>query len=148
MEKVEVAIRDMGRTIKCPQVWKPSLYMYLSLALSISTHEGQFYWYTDPNAGPAFSQVFLSLSPFLPPSMYKQAFPYLECPCKSMCSLLFIYFLLGVVICVNGSCLCRVNVWIVSTFANPNLTRIINMSTFANPNSTYLLFMLGGSTRI
>jgi hypothetical protein len=38
-------------------VRKPSLYMYLSLALSISTHEGQFYWYTDPKAGPAFSQV-------------------------------------------------------------------------------------------
>lgn len=57
VEEVGVAIRGMYKTIKCPQVWKPSLYMYLSLTLSISTHEGQFYWYTDPTAGPAFSQV-------------------------------------------------------------------------------------------
>lgn len=61
MEKVDIAIRDMYRTIRCPQVWKPSLYMYLSLALSISTHEGQFYWYTDPKAGPAFSQEFVGM---------------------------------------------------------------------------------------
>ena len=58
-EILRVAIRGMYQTIKFPQVWKPSLYMYLSLALSISTHEGQFYWYTDPKAGPAFSQVSL-----------------------------------------------------------------------------------------
>ncbi|PON68348.1 Folate-biopterin transporter [Parasponia andersonii] len=51
----------MYKTIKFPEVWKPSLYMYLSLALSISTHEGQFYWYTDPNAGPAFSQEFVGI---------------------------------------------------------------------------------------
>ncbi|KAL5558244.1 hypothetical protein UlMin_034455 [Ulmus minor] len=61
MEKVQVALMGMYRTIKFPQVWKPSLYMYLSLALSISTHEGQFYWYTDPNAGPAFSQEFVGV---------------------------------------------------------------------------------------
>ncbi|XP_022730013.1 probable folate-biopterin transporter 6 [Durio zibethinus] len=59
METLGVAIRGMYQTIKFPQVWKPSLYMYLSLALSISTHEGQFYWYTDPKAGPAFSQEFI-----------------------------------------------------------------------------------------
>lgn len=47
----------MYKTIKYPQVWKPSLYMFISLALNISTHEGYFYWYTDPKAGPAFSQV-------------------------------------------------------------------------------------------
>lgn len=35
--------------------------MYLSLALSISTHEGQFYWYTDPKAGPGFSQEFVGM---------------------------------------------------------------------------------------
>lgn len=51
----------MYKTIKFPQVWKPSLYMYLSLALSLSTHEGQFYWYTDPKAGPAFSQEFMGI---------------------------------------------------------------------------------------
>lgn len=57
VEDLGVAVRAMCKTIKFPQVWKPSLYMYLSLALSISTYEGQFYWYTDPAAGPAFSQV-------------------------------------------------------------------------------------------
>ncbi|XWS72771.1 hypothetical protein CRYUN_Cryun02cG0069300 [Craigia yunnanensis] len=60
-ETLGVAIRGMYQTIKFPQVWKPSLYMYLSLALSISTHEGQFYWYTDPKAGPAFSQEFVGV---------------------------------------------------------------------------------------
>ncbi|KAL8504254.1 hypothetical protein ACS0TY_022836 [Phlomoides rotata] len=55
-EKLREAVYGMYRTIRIPRVWKPSLYMYLSLALSISTHEGQFYWYTDPKAGPAFSQ--------------------------------------------------------------------------------------------
>lgn len=60
--KVVVAVKGMYKTIKFPQVWKPSLYMYLSLALSLSTHEGMFYWYTDPKAGPAFSQVSFSTS--------------------------------------------------------------------------------------
>ncbi|XVE71276.1 hypothetical protein DITRI_Ditri10aG0138100 [Diplodiscus trichospermus] len=60
-ETLGVAMRGMYRTIKFPQVWKPSLYMYLSLAVSISTHEGQFYWYTDPKAGPAFSQEFVGV---------------------------------------------------------------------------------------
>ncbi|KAK9149870.1 hypothetical protein Scep_008627 [Stephania cephalantha] len=61
MEKVWEAVNGMYKTIKCPGVWKPSLYMYFSLALSISTHEGQFYWYTDPKAGPAFSQEFVGM---------------------------------------------------------------------------------------
>ncbi|PIN11908.1 hypothetical protein CDL12_15492 [Handroanthus impetiginosus] len=60
-EKLREAVSGMFRTIQVPQVWKPSLYMYLSLALSISTHEGQFYWYTDPKAGPAFSQEFVGM---------------------------------------------------------------------------------------
>lgn len=54
-----MAIKGMYKTIKCPEVSKPSLYMFLSLALNISTHEGMFYWYTDSKAGPAFSQVSL-----------------------------------------------------------------------------------------
>ncbi|KAM7255713.1 hypothetical protein ACFE04_008611 [Oxalis oulophora] len=58
-EELRLAITSMFETIKLPGVWKPSLYMFLSLALSISTHEGQFYWYTDPKAGPAFSQEFV-----------------------------------------------------------------------------------------
>ncbi|KAF9662050.1 hypothetical protein SADUNF_Sadunf18G0013000 [Salix dunnii] len=61
VEDLQIALRGMSKTIKLPQVWKPSLYMYLSLALSISTHEGQFYWYTDPKAGPAFSQEFVGI---------------------------------------------------------------------------------------
>ncbi|KAF8400486.1 hypothetical protein HHK36_013784 [Tetracentron sinense] len=61
LESIGGAINGMFRTIKYPQVWKPALYMYLSLALSISTHEGQFYWYTDPKAGPAFSQEFVGM---------------------------------------------------------------------------------------
>lgn len=58
------AVKGMVRTIKYPVVWKPSLYMFLSLSLSISTHEGQFYWYTNktpPN--PGFSQVKYFLLP-------------------------------------------------------------------------------------
>uniref|UniRef100_A0A7N0SV76 Folate-biopterin transporter 2 n=1 Tax=Kalanchoe fedtschenkoi TaxID=63787 RepID=A0A7N0SV76_KALFE len=50
------ASRSMWTTLKCPAVWRPCLYMYLSLALSLNVHEGLFYWYTDKNAGPAFSQ--------------------------------------------------------------------------------------------
>ncbi|XP_062116210.1 probable folate-biopterin transporter 6 [Humulus lupulus] len=60
-EKLGLALRGMYKTIKFPQVWKPSLYMFLSLALSFSTHEGHFYWYTDPKAGPAFSQEFVGI---------------------------------------------------------------------------------------
>lgn len=57
VDRVGGAMEDMYRTIKFPQVWKPSLFMFLSLALSYSTHEGHFYWYTDPIAGPGFSKV-------------------------------------------------------------------------------------------
>lgn len=57
IENLGIAVQDMYKTIRKPYVWKPTLYMYLSLALSITTHEGQFYWYTNPKVGPAFSQV-------------------------------------------------------------------------------------------
>ncbi|XP_075522566.1 putative folate-biopterin transporter 6 isoform X1 [Primulina tabacum] len=60
-QKIREAVNDMYKTLKFPQVWKPALYMYMSLALNISTHEGQFYWYTDPQAGPAFSQEFVGM---------------------------------------------------------------------------------------
>uniref|UniRef100_A0A0A8ZGW3 Uncharacterized protein n=1 Tax=Arundo donax TaxID=35708 RepID=A0A0A8ZGW3_ARUDO len=62
LNKVSVAVKGMVRTIKYPVIWKLSLYMFLSLALSISAHEGQFYWYTNktpPN--PGFSQEFVGL---------------------------------------------------------------------------------------
>ncbi|KAF9615596.1 hypothetical protein IFM89_024685 [Coptis chinensis] len=61
LETVSGAIEGMYKTMKVPGVWKPSLYMYFSLALSLSTSEGQFYWYTDPKAGPAFSQEFVGM---------------------------------------------------------------------------------------
>lgn len=44
-------------TLKCGDVWRPCLYMYLSFALSLNIHEGMFYWITDPKAGPALSEV-------------------------------------------------------------------------------------------
>ena len=53
-------MENIYTTIKYPQVWKPSLFMFLTLALSYSTHEGHFYWYTDPKVGPAFSKVCFS----------------------------------------------------------------------------------------
>ncbi|KAI3785962.1 hypothetical protein L1987_45088 [Smallanthus sonchifolius] len=50
------AIKTMAKALKTPDVWRPCLYMYLSLALGVSIHEGMFYWYTDAKAGPSFSQ--------------------------------------------------------------------------------------------
>lgn len=65
LKQVGVAIRDTCKAIKYPHVWKSAFFMFICLSLSISTHEGQFYWYTDKKAGPAFSQVFdMSLIPF------------------------------------------------------------------------------------
>ncbi|KAK9698158.1 hypothetical protein RND81_08G085900 [Saponaria officinalis] len=61
VEKVRMAIRNMYTTMKFPQVWKPSLFMFLSYALSYSTHEGHFYWYTDSNTGPGFSKEFVGM---------------------------------------------------------------------------------------
>ncbi|XP_022961764.1 probable folate-biopterin transporter 6 [Cucurbita moschata] len=61
LKQVGVAIRDTCKAIKYPHVWKPALFMFLCLSLSISTHEGQFYWYTDKKAGPAFSQESVGL---------------------------------------------------------------------------------------
>ncbi|PKU59482.1 putative folate-biopterin transporter 2 [Dendrobium catenatum] len=48
--------QSMWSTLKCPQVWRPCVYMYITLALSLNIQEGMFYWYTNPKAGPAFSQ--------------------------------------------------------------------------------------------
>lgn len=49
--------RAMWRTMKCSDVWRPCLYMYISLALSLNIHEGLFYWFTDSKDGPMFAQV-------------------------------------------------------------------------------------------
>ncbi|KAK9947227.1 hypothetical protein M0R45_012659 [Rubus argutus] len=48
--------KSMWKTLKCPDVWRPSLYMYSSLALSLNILDGMFYWYTDSTSGPSFSQ--------------------------------------------------------------------------------------------
>ena len=45
----------------------------------------------------------------------------------------------------SWSCLCYVNIWIVSIFVNSNPSRMINVSTFGNLNPIYLLFVLGRS---
>lgn len=55
-DKVCEAGKAMWVGIKCPYVWKPCLYMYLSLALGVHIHEGLFYWYTDAKDGPLFSK--------------------------------------------------------------------------------------------
>ncbi|XVF35697.1 hypothetical protein REPUB_Repub18cG0168300 [Reevesia pubescens] len=50
------AAKAMWTTLKCPDVWRPCLYMYLSFAVSLNINEGLFYWYTDSKEGPSFSQ--------------------------------------------------------------------------------------------
>lgn len=55
-DKFYEAGKAMWMGIKCPSVWKPCLYMYLSLALNAHIHEGLFYWYTDAKEGPLFSK--------------------------------------------------------------------------------------------
>ncbi|KAH0458981.1 hypothetical protein IEQ34_011795 [Dendrobium chrysotoxum] len=48
--------QTMLSTLKCPEVWRPCLYMFISISLSLNIHEGMFYWYTDNKEGPSFSQ--------------------------------------------------------------------------------------------
>ncbi|KAL0323964.1 UNVERIFIED_CONTAM: putative folate-biopterin transporter 2 [Sesamum calycinum] len=48
--------KAMWKTLKCPDVWRPCLYMYLSFSLSLNISEGMFYWATDSEAGPSFSK--------------------------------------------------------------------------------------------
>ncbi|KVH95113.1 Biopterin transport-related protein BT1 [Cynara cardunculus var. scolymus] len=55
-EKFLDAASAMWTTLKCQDVWRPCLYMYLSFALSLNIYEGLFYWETDSKAGPSFSQ--------------------------------------------------------------------------------------------
>ncbi|KMT16948.1 hypothetical protein BVRB_2g044180 [Beta vulgaris subsp. vulgaris] len=53
------ATRAMTETIKLQDVWRPCLYLYLSNSLSLNIYDGMFYWYTDSDAGPHFSQEFV-----------------------------------------------------------------------------------------
>ncbi|KAH9624979.1 hypothetical protein KSS87_005261 [Heliosperma pusillum] len=58
-QKLLDAASVMWSTLKLPEVWQPCLYMYLSLAMSLNVYDGMFYWYTDSDAGPNFSQEFV-----------------------------------------------------------------------------------------
>lgn len=60
-KKFYKAILDMGRTLKCPEVWRPCLYIFISLNLSLDIQGGMFYWYTDPVVGPGFSEGYIGL---------------------------------------------------------------------------------------
>ncbi|KAK4362123.1 hypothetical protein RND71_017364 [Anisodus tanguticus] len=55
-QKLLDACKAMWMALKCENVWRPCLYMYISLALSLHIHEGMFYWYTDAKDGPMFSK--------------------------------------------------------------------------------------------
>lgn len=57
-QKFVDAGKSMWTTLKCPDVWRPCVYMYFSLALSLNILDGMFFWYTDSKDGPHFSQVF------------------------------------------------------------------------------------------
>ncbi|KAL6903638.1 hypothetical protein ACP4OV_004451 [Aristida adscensionis] len=59
--KLYKAIRSMETTLRCPEVWRPCVYIFVSLTLSLDIQGGMFYWYTDPVAGPAFSEGFIGL---------------------------------------------------------------------------------------
>lgn len=48
--------KTMWTTLKIPAVWRPCLYMYTSLALSLNIFDGMFYWYTDAKGGPLLSK--------------------------------------------------------------------------------------------
>ena len=56
-KKFVEASGKMLTTLKCPEVWRPCVYMYVSLALSVDIQEGMFYWYTDRKAGLSFHEV-------------------------------------------------------------------------------------------
>ncbi|XP_062228298.1 probable folate-biopterin transporter 2 isoform X1 [Phragmites australis] len=58
-KKFAEASGKMLTTLKCPEVWRPCVYMYISLALSVDIQEGMFFWYTDRSAGPSFSEGFI-----------------------------------------------------------------------------------------
>lgn len=58
-EKFLDAAKLTWMTLKHQEVWRPCLYMFMSLALGLNIREGMFYWFTDAEDGPKFSQVCL-----------------------------------------------------------------------------------------
>ncbi|KAM3308043.1 putative folate-biopterin transporter 3 isoform X1 [Capsicum chacoense] len=55
-QKFVDAGKAMWMALKCENVWRPCIYMFLSLAVSLHIHEGMFYWYTEAKDGPSFSK--------------------------------------------------------------------------------------------
>ncbi|KAM3368381.1 hypothetical protein ACQJBY_016741 [Aegilops geniculata] len=60
-KKFYKAIQSMGTTLKCPEVWRPCLYIFVSLNLSLNIQGGMFYWCTDQLTGPGFSEEFIGV---------------------------------------------------------------------------------------
>uniref|UniRef100_A0ACD5US53 Uncharacterized protein n=1 Tax=Avena sativa TaxID=4498 RepID=A0ACD5US53_AVESA len=60
-KKFYKAVQSMGATLKCPEVWRPCVYLYVSLSLSMDIQGGMFYWLTDRLTGPAFSEEFIGV---------------------------------------------------------------------------------------
>ncbi|KAF8013330.1 hypothetical protein BT93_I1236 [Corymbia citriodora subsp. variegata] len=48
--------KAMWVTLKSPAVWRPCVYIYSSIALSLNIRDGMFYWFTDADGGPSFSE--------------------------------------------------------------------------------------------
>ncbi|KAL6659872.1 hypothetical protein ACP70R_002701 [Stipagrostis hirtigluma subsp. patula] len=60
-KKFYEAVHSMGTALKCPEVWRPCLCMYIPLNLSLDIQGGMFYRHTDPDAGLAFFKGFIGL---------------------------------------------------------------------------------------
>ena len=56
-KQMKQACFTMWATLRRRQVWQPTLYMYLSWALSPHIGEAMFFWFNDVDVGPGFSQV-------------------------------------------------------------------------------------------
>ncbi|KAG6548056.1 hypothetical protein Mapa_010490 [Marchantia paleacea] len=54
-----IVTEELWMTLKHPKVWRPTLYMYLALAVSPDISEGKFFWYTDVQSGPGFAKEFV-----------------------------------------------------------------------------------------
>jgi uncharacterized membrane protein YsdA (DUF1294 family) len=55
------ACSTMWATLKIEQVWQPTVYMYLTWALSPDISEGKFFWFNDFDVGPGFSEEFVGV---------------------------------------------------------------------------------------
>ncbi|KAJ7562465.1 hypothetical protein O6H91_03G069900 [Diphasiastrum complanatum] len=55
------AAKKTWTTLKCPLVWKPTCYTFLSWAMCPDITEGLFYYYTNPTLGLGFSQEFIGV---------------------------------------------------------------------------------------